>query len=258
MRVASLNVFSGRTASGTFASSSSLSSAAAALDVDVLGCQEVDRGQPRSSGVDQTALLAAGLGASWSRFEPTVSGTPGETWVPFPASGADGPAYGICLVSRVPVVSWHTLRLDPSPGRFPMPVPGRPPRMIWLKDEPRVALAAVLATGVTVVCTHLSFVPGVNLRQLRRIRTWLSSLEVPRPVVVLGDLNLPALPVRRATGWTPLVSTPTFPGWRPGVQLDHVLGVGLAPGTSARGEGVADLPVGDHRAVRVVLDLPGR
>ncbi len=73
----------------------------------------------------------------------------------------------------------------------------------------------------------------------------------------MGDLNLPPLPVRRATGWTPLVTAATFPGWRPGVQLDHVLGVGLPPGTTARGELTEELPVGDHRAVRVFLDLPG-
>jgi endonuclease/exonuclease/phosphatase family metal-dependent hydrolase len=74
--------------------------------------------------------------------------------------------------------------------------------------------------------------------------------------VVMGDMNLPPLPVRRATGWTPLVTAATFPGWRPGVQLDHVLGIGLPPGAKARGELAEELPVGDHRAVRVFLDLP--
>ncbi|WP_285594716.1 endonuclease/exonuclease/phosphatase family protein [Kineosporia sp. NBRC 101731] len=255
VRLASLNLFSGRTAQGTAAGAQALAAAAVTLDVDVLGCQEVDLGQDRS-GLDQTAVLAAALDTRWARFEPTVLGTPGETWVPYSGGPVDGPAYGICLISRLPVLTWHTLTLEPARGRFPLPVPGRPPRLIWLKDEPRVALAARLANGVTVVCTHLSFVPGVNVRQLRRLRTWVEELA-DGPVVVLGDFNLPPLPVRALTGWAPLVNTPTFPGRRPGVQLDHVLGVGLPPGTRARGEGVADLPVGDHRAVRVVLDLPG-
>jgi len=262
LRVASLNLFSGRTPRGTAGGPDLLAETVGGLDVDVLGCQEVDCDQPRSGHADQTAQVAAALGARWSRFAPTVLGTPGEPgWVPAPEPGlpqADrtGPAYGICLVSRVPVERWHQLRLAPARGRFPLLVPGSPPRLVRLTDEPRVALAAVLSNGVTVVCTHLSFVPGVNLRQLRRIRGWLEGLDVPRPIIVLGDLNLPQLPVRRATGWTPLVSMPTFPAWRPGVQLDHVLGVGLPPGTGARGHTTGQLPVGDHRGVRVHLDLP--
>ena len=42
--------------------------------------------------------------------------------------------------------------------------------MILLRDEPRVLLAAILDTpygDVTVAATHLSFVPGWNVRQLR-------------------------------------------------------------------------------------------
>lgn len=258
LRVASLNLFSGRTPQGVAGGAQALAETVAGLDVDVLACQEVDRDQPRSAGADQTAEVAAALGARWSRFEPTVLGTPGEPgWTPATDTDAPpGPAYGVCLVSRVPVERWHRLRLAPARGRFPLPVPGSPPRLIRLTDEPRVALAAELSSGITVVCTHLSFVPGVNLRQLRQIRRWLEGLEVPRPILVLGDLNLPQLPVRRATGWTPLVSAPTFPAWRPGVQLDHVLGIGLPPGTTATGTGVGPLPVGDHRSVRVHLDLP--
>jgi endonuclease/exonuclease/phosphatase family metal-dependent hydrolase len=267
-----------------------LADAVRLLDVDVLACQEVDYRQPRSGGVDQTLEIVKAMGAPYARFAPTVLGTPGEPgWTAatgepaeteavsispdvhsFGAYGFEplpettdafmerpGPAYGVTLVSRRKVEEWYELRLPPARGRFPLVIPGRPPRMIWLRDEPRVALAARLAMGVTVVCTHLSFVPGVNLRQLRQVRRWLEGLALPGPVVVMGDMNLPPLPVRRATGWTPLVTAATFPGWRPGVQLDHVLGVGLLPGTMARGELAEELPVGDHRAVRVFLDLPG-
>ena len=290
LRVASLNVFSGRTARGLPAGPEALADAVRLLDVDVLACQEVDCRQPRSGGVDQTLEMVKAMGAPYARFAPTVLGTPGEpgwtaaTGEPVP-TGADpvspdvhsfgaygfeplpettdafierpGPAYGVSLVSRWKVEEWYELRLTSARGRFPLMIPGRPPRVIWLRDEPRVALAARLAMGVTVVCTHLSFVPGVNLRQLRQVRRWLEGLALPGPVVVMGDMNLPPLPVRRATGWTPLVTAATFPGWRPGVQLDHVLGVDLPPGTTARGELTEELPVGDHRAVRVFLDLPG-
>ncbi|MBT0768004.1 endonuclease/exonuclease/phosphatase family protein [Kineosporia sp. J2-2] len=257
LRVASLNLFSGRTSRGLPAGPEALAEAVGRLDADVLGIQEVDRDQPRSGGTDQTSVAAQALGAGWKRFEPTVLGTPGEPgWTPATGTSSVGPAYGIGLVSRVPVLEWHRLRLPPAGGRYPLVSPGRPPRLIWLRDEPRVALAAVLDRGVTVVCTHLSFVPGVNLRQLRQVRRWLEGLGVPRPVLVLGDLNLPLLPVRRSTGWTPLVSRPTFPARRPGVQLDHVLAIGLPPGSRVSGETDEGLPVGDHCGVRVVLELP--
>ncbi len=258
LRVASLNVFSGRTARGLAAGPEALADAVRLLDVDVLACQEVDRRQPRSGLVDQPSEMAKAMDAPYARFAPTVLGTPGEPgWTAATGEPAETAAYGVSLVSRWKVEEWYELRLTPARGRFPLLIPGRPPRMIWLRDEPRVALAARLEMGVTVVCTHLSFVPGVNLRQLRQVRRWLEGLALPGPVVVMGDLNLPPLPVRRATGWTSLVTAATFPGWRPGVQLDHVLGVGLPPGTTARGELTEELPVGDHRAVRVFLDLPG-
>ncbi|WP_285616239.1 endonuclease/exonuclease/phosphatase family protein [Kineosporia sp. NBRC 101677] len=295
LRLGSLNLFSGRSSRGVMAGPQALAEAVRTLDVDVLAGQEVDSGQPRSGGANQAAQIAQAMNAPYARFAATVLGTPGEPgWTGVtenvltdvgappgrevsPHVGGDvsgsqatdvrrsdssaGPAYGVCLVSRIEVERWHELRLPPSRGRFPLVVPGRPARMMWLRDEPRVALAAQLATGVTVVCTHLSFVPGVNVRQLRQIRRWLEGLQLPapgRPVIVMGDLNMPPMPARRATGWHPLVSGPTFPALRPGVQLDHVLGAGLPPGVSASGELVPDLPVGDHRAVRVALDLRTR
>ena len=55
------------------------------------------------------------------------------------------------------------LRMGAGPGRFPVAVPGRPPRVLLLREEPRAAVAAVLAEPrLTVACTHLSYVPGVQ------------------------------------------------------------------------------------------------
>jgi endonuclease/exonuclease/phosphatase family metal-dependent hydrolase len=108
---------------------------------------------------------------------------------------------------------------------------------------------------ITIACTHLSFVPLVNVRQLLAVRRWLAAL--PGPQVLLGDLNLPGAAARRISHWTPLVSAPTFPSPAPRLQLDHVLAAGLPFGTRAAGRVHRQLPISDHRAVLVDLELPG-
>jgi len=267
LRLATLNLFSGRALTDGRCDPDRIAAAVAGLDADVLALQEVDRDQPRSGGVDQAALVARAAGAVTHRFVPLVAGTPGRPgWTPAdphadpdPGSAAlSGPAYGIALVSRRPVRSWHVLPLHPPRGRWPIPVPSRPPQLLWIADEPRAVVAAVLAEPRVVVAgTHLSFVPGANVRQLRRARAWLTALaaDAGAPLVLLGDLNLPGRLPARITGWTPLVTGPTFPAPRPRVQVDHVLARGLRP-AALRAARVVELPFSDHRAVVVDLDLP--
>jgi len=242
-----------------------LAAAVGATGADVVALQEVDRFQPRSGMVDQASLVATALGGT-HRYLGLVHGTPGEDgWSAaphdHPADGehhppAGDPTYGVALVTTRQVRSWHVLRLAPARGRYPIPVPSRPPRLLWIPDEPRAAIAAVLEDPrMTVVCTHLSFVPGTNVRQLRRLRAWLAGL--PGPHVVLGDLNLPGGLPARITGWTPLVTGPTFPSPGPRVQLDHVLAAGLPEGVRVRGR-VERLEVSDHCAAVADVDLPDR
>jgi endonuclease/exonuclease/phosphatase family metal-dependent hydrolase len=158
------------------------------------------------------------------------------------------------LATRLPVLEWHELRLQSPPGRYPLLLPGRRPRVMLLPDEPRAAVAAVLAEPrITVAATHLSFVPGANAVQLRRVIRWLAGL--PGPYLLLGDLNLPPGPVRRLTRWVPLAAGRTYPSPAPRVQLDHVLSSGLPAGTTARGQ-VVRMPISDHRAITVDLELP--
>jgi len=238
VRVASFNLLSGRSLHDGVADPARLLAAVAALDADVLALQEVDRAQARSAGVDQARLVAEAVGAPWYRFAETLHGTPGDgAWRA--ADGAlggppaEGPSYGVALISRLPVRSWHVLRLSPARGRFPLPVPvpGRlVPHVLMLPDEPRAAVAAVLERPrLTVASTHLSYLPLVNARQLRRVHRWLTAL--PGPHLLLGDLNVPARTANRITGWTPLFSAPTFPAPSPRRQLDHVLGHGVPAGT---------------------------
>ncbi|MEU8660654.1 endonuclease/exonuclease/phosphatase family protein, partial [Actinoplanes philippinensis] len=169
MRLATFNLLHGRSLSDGTVHADRIHAAVTDLDADVLGLQEVDRAQPRSGLLDLTALAADALGASTHRFAAAVVGTPGQTWQPW-HSGADigHPQYGIALVSRFPVRRWQITELPAAPVRSPVYVPGG--GLLLLRDEPRVLLAAVLDTPagpLTVATTHLSFVPGWNVRQLR-------------------------------------------------------------------------------------------
>src|SRR3954453_8927740 len=233
MRLASFNLLHGMSLADGRVDPQRICSAVAALDADVLALQEIDRNQPRSGGLDLTALAADALGAPDRHFAPALIGTPGFAWRAAEDDDAAGDAaYGIGLVSRVPVERWSTIRLGASPVRLPLRVETPRPRFLLVEDEPRVALAAVLAPGHpvrTVVSTHLSFAPGWNLAQLRRLTRALRPF--PRPLVLLGDLNLPARVPSILPGWRMLGRTPTYPADEPRVQLDHAL---LATGRGAR------------------------
>src|SRR5262245_16664544 len=169
VRLATFNVQHGRSLDDGLVDPDRFRAAVAALDADVVGLQEVDLDQPRSDRLDLTALAAEAVGAADHRCAAAVVGTPGETWRPAGTPPADGePQYGVALVSRFPVRRWLVQRLPPAPTRAPIPVGGR---VMLLPDEPRVLLAGVLDTPggpVTAATTHLSFVPGWNVRQLRR------------------------------------------------------------------------------------------
>jgi endonuclease/exonuclease/phosphatase family metal-dependent hydrolase len=253
VRLATFNLLNGTSLSDGRNDPRRLADAVRELDADVVGLQEVDRDQPRSNGRDLTAEVADAAGAAHWRFEPALVGTPGGQWR---AAVDDEPAgaahYGVGLVSRFPVLSWHVVRLPASPLRSPVLLPGSK-QLVMLQDEPRVGLAAVVDTPsgrMTVATTHLSFVPVWNGVQLRRLVAGLRGL--PRPQVLLGDLNMPGGVPRALTGWQVLAKAATYPAWEPRIQLDHVLGTGPLPPVSAVATPV--LPVSDHRALVVTLD----
>jgi endonuclease/exonuclease/phosphatase family metal-dependent hydrolase len=147
------------------------------------------------------------------------------------------------------VVSWRVVRLPPLRASVPLwsSVTRRP---FLARDEPRAAVAAVLdgPFGEFTVCnTHLSFVPGWNGVQLRRL---VRSLDGTRePLVVMGDLNMQARQAARISGLRPIASVATFPADHPHRQLDHVLVRGhlraAGPAHAVR------LPLSDHRALVV-------
>jgi len=266
LRIATFNICSGRDPATGGVDPERLRSAIREIDADILALQEVDRHQPRSAFYDQAADAAEVMGCerqNW-RFAAALHGTPGERWEPVEAEGlglhegsADRPAYGIALLSKLPVREWNEIRL-PAP-QAPVRSGARngrtngKARLVLLEDEPRVALVAVVDRGgsqLTIVNTHLSFIPGWNVRQLRQLHHQLRTC--PRPLVLAGDLNVPGRIPAMITGWQPRVRARTFPAPNPRSQLDHVLTDGMPAGSAGR---AVQLDVSDHRAL--VVELPG-
>jgi len=214
---------------------------AAELAPDVIGIQECDYALARSENVNQIAEIATSIAAPYFAFAPCIIGTPGETWRKLNDSdkkmitNADTSqthegSYGIAIASKIEVVQWYRLDLGNSPVGAPLLIPGDESgpgkvRPIYIRDEPRVALAATLANGYTVINTHLSFVPGFNLRQLRKLKRWAAGIEKSTGTIaiIMGDLNLPKnLPVV-GSQWKSLATQATYPSWGAKIQFDYIL-----------------------------------
>ena len=252
MRIATFNILHGHSVEDGRVDVERLAGAVKRLDADVLGLQEVDRDQPRSMNADLTAVAAEAMGAVDSQFVAALSGTPGGTWMAATGEDQPGSSYGIALLSRFPVTSWRVVRLPMLRSRVPVWFRGdRRPKIV--SDEPRVAVAAVIegpAGPMTVATTHLSFVPGWNVVQLRRLARALAGTR--EPVVLTGDLNLEPQQVARVSGWRGIATAPTFPADAPVRQLDHVLVKGplaaVGPAEAVR------LPLSDHLALVVPVE----
>ena len=219
-----------------------LHTAIAQLSTEVIAVQEIDFNLPRSGSVNQISEVAKAMGATDWAFAPSIIGTPGEKWRKLNQSDAnlitnkssdvlDG-SYGIGIASTIPVLKWDRLELGNSPIGMPLIVPtesetsSKPKiRAIYVHDEPRLALAATLENGFTIVNTHLSFVPGVNLAQLRKLKRWALQIGVANKskVLVMGDFNLPKnLPIAFSK-WRSLAEQNTYPSWGAKVQFDYIL-----------------------------------
>ncbi len=264
LRLATFNICSGRDPATGAVDPALLAAAVTQLDVDLLALQEVDCAQPRSAGRDQAADAARAMrvtSGNW-RFAATLHGTPGERWEPASQEGG-GPSYGVAVLSRLPVLDWSQIRLPPPPVPVRSPVvggaPGGKARLMMLEDEPRVALAAVVDAPhgpFTFVSTHLSFVPGWNVRQLRQLHRGLRNH--PRPLFLAGDLNLPGRLPALITGWQPRARAGTYPSAQPRAQLDHVLSDGWQSVAAGTGSESVPLQISDHRALVIELPAPGR
>lgn len=219
----------------------------------------------RSGNENQVGLIASMMQAEHWAFAPSVIGSPDEKWrgtdesdirVLTNKSEVGLPGYGIGIISKLPVRSWHRLELPAAPVGILMTLPrdGKLKR-IYVRDHPRSALAAELENGWLIVNTHLSFVPGFNYFQLLKIKRWMKELSIidKTKIIIMGDLNLPFALIVRGFSWNSLVKERTFPAWNPKVQIDYFLSQKLSP------EDVIHLPsiqagVGDHLPLSVELD----
>ncbi|GAA4418858.1 hypothetical protein GCM10023169_08930 [Georgenia halophila] len=259
MRVLTLNLQHGRPAAtapdaGARASAVTLRRAAeeiADVDPDVVLLQEIDKVHPRSGGLDQAAFLAGELGMR-HRFAANLIGGPGGIAVPTWTSDVRR-GYGLALLTRLPVSTWHVRPLRGS-GLRRAPGPWWSHRG-WWPDVDRVFLAAVLRTDdgpLSVAVAHLSVMNDTARSQLATCVDSLQSL--PGPHLLGGDLNLGPKAVAAVAGgpeqqgFAPLASALTFTNSRPRKQIDHLLGSGVA----AVGTGRAHhLTVSDHAGLSV-------
>jgi endonuclease/exonuclease/phosphatase family metal-dependent hydrolase len=258
-RFVTFNIASGRSSLDGRVDIARFADAIATLDADVLALQEVDRDQQRSGAADFTVVAAEAMSASHHVFAPALYGTPGSRWQRADDRPRDGAAYGCALISRFPLRNVRVIRMPAPPVALPLWVPGA--GLVIVREEPRVAIVADVDFGtggqITVVGTHLPFVPGWKVKQLRYLVREIAART--DPLLILGDLNLRGATPARVTGYTSLAGAPTYPSIRPRFQLDHVL---LRGPRHVLGRVVAtctpSLPVSDHRPLVVDIDLSAR
>lgn len=272
MRITSWNLLHGQPIPplSTGPSQESLAAAVRQLETEVIAVQEVDYKLPRSNSHNQILDIAEAISAKDWAFAPSIIGTPGEKWrklnssdpriVHDEKSSLDG-SYGIAIASTIPVVKWHRLDLGNSVVGMPLVVPtesetsSKPKiRAIYVHDEPRLAIGATLANGWTIFNTHLSFVPGVNLFQLKKLKRWALQIsqETDTKPLILGDLNLPKnLPVV-GSDWSSLIQQNTYPSWGAKIQFDYLLTHGV--GTGVKDLGTLTTGISDHLPLRAEIN----
>ena len=231
---------------------------------DVLGLQEVDYLLGRSDSQNQVAQIARLMGTPHWAFAPSVMGSPDEKWrkpgrgdIKVVTESTPGsPGYGIGLVSKIPVTSWHRLELNVAPIGIFMKLPrnGKIKR-IYVHDHPRSAIAAVLENGWLVINTHLSFVPFFNFMQLLQVKRWTRKLPVKdkAKIIIMGDFNLRFSKLVRGVNWNSLAVERTFPSWSPTVQIDYFLSQKVASEDVVLVE-LAPSGISDHLPLIVDVD----
>lgn len=278
LRIASWNVFGGRSNDGKSLSAQQIQCGIAelrAFDPDVLCLQEVwwgpQRGIPlgpapstatsqlKPGNLDVSRILAEECGLGHMERAAALDHTraPSNQIL----RGTAGRSYGNVILSRRPIRRVRATRLVQGRLRTPQFMHGQ---LRLLGDEPRVLLSVEIditpGRPISVACTHLSTKTTVALRQLSQaIRTLNTSNH---PWVLAGDLNLrPALvgsvtagmnKVRgKASTVRPAGRAPTYPAQQPRFQIDHI----LTSGADVDQVATVASPISDHRAITAMVTL---
>lgn len=264
MRLTSWNFLHGLPTPLTEETHQSLSGAIDALNTDILGLQEVDYFLGRSGDANQVAQIAHLMRTEHWAFAPSVIGSPDEDWkAPSPTDvkvvtekAAGAPGYGIGMVSKIPVTSWHRLEIKVAPVGIFMKLPRNGTiKRIYVHDHPRSAIAAVLENGWLVINTHLSFVPFFNYLQLLQVKRWAKQLPIrdKKKIIIMGDLNLRSSLLVRGINWNSLATKRTFPTWSPTVQIDYILSQKVASEDVVNVD-LASSGISDHLPISVDVD----
>jgi endonuclease/exonuclease/phosphatase family metal-dependent hydrolase len=237
--------------------------------VDVVGLQEVDQNQKRSGGISQITAVARALGAHDFCFVPAVTGEVDEGWKKRSAheplfftnqniSEFSDAGYGIGMVSKIPVKDWHVLSLGKSLIGAPIAIPkeGGGARALYIRDEPRFAIAAEYDDGTFIANMHLSFVPIVNYIQLLKVQRWLRKLarkSRSKRLLIMGDMNMVGNIPGTLTTWNSLVKQPTYPSWKAKIQFDYFLTPGKKTFAHVRLLELSQPTISDHLPIGIEL-----
>ena len=199
---------------------------------DIVALQEVDSVVARTGGVDQASELArmTGMQPYFGRF-----------------MAYQGGAYGMALLSRLPVNEWTNVRLPDG-------------------DEPRsvVATNVELESGrnVRVIGVHFYRTEAERLAQAVALEAWLADQE-PMPTLLAGDFNS----YRGDSVLSHLDRTwqivdkgedfQTFPSWAPDREIDYFM-YWPEHAFEVAGQELLDEPLmSDHRALVIDVVVSG-
>jgi endonuclease/exonuclease/phosphatase family metal-dependent hydrolase len=249
MRVVTWNILSGTPTR----ENANLFSSISDLNADILAIQEVDHLQPRSNFLKTVEEIAKNCNYPHWAYASAINGTPGGAWeISDGFNTSHKPAelplsYGIGLLSKVPVKNWHRTTLKKAPIGLPLLVTTQKGmRVMYVADEPRAAIAMELENGITVITSHLSFVPPFNSLQLRKIKSWAQQFSGKK--LFIGDFN--ALIAGKA-GLTSLNSAKSYPAWDPKLKFDFILSSDL----NATQLDLTYSGVSDHLPIGVKIDI---
>ncbi len=229
------------------------------LNSDLIGLQEVDHLHPRSDLQNQAAMAAAAMNTSnWAfvsafYFENgnEIALKSDDLGLITSSSPSEKAAYGIAIISRLPVSEWKVKKLRRAKwGKMMNISEGAKSRRFYATDHNRIALAAVLQSRI-VINTHLSFVWPFNLFQFQEVKKWARELGqlYGLPVLIMGDFNLFHAP--RFSHWHSMFEAETFPIWNPDRQIDYVLSTHEKSVSGA----THSFGVSDHLALTIELGM---